>query len=102
MQKSNQVTKTKTKFTYKPLINKAPSNPSIILTTMCDIEVTSHQAGQQVAVFTCNQQLFRAPIDIMWDDPARWNYFYAFIAEMYWLMTFIGSVGKLVKNSGLG
>ena len=93
MQKTNQATKTKKKFIYKPLINQALSNPSIILTTMCDIEVTSYEAGQQVAVFTCNQQLFRVPINIMWDDPARWKHFYSCIGEMHWLMSFVGSVG---------
>ena len=93
--------KNKIKVIWKPLINKTPSDPLTILTTMCNTEVISHQAGPQVAVFTCNQQLFRVIIDIMWDDPARWKYFYPHINGMHWLMNFVGSVGKLMKNSRL-
>ena len=40
-------------------------------------------------------------IDIIWDDPVRWNNFYPRIGGMHWLMSFVGSVGKLMKNSGL-
>ena len=89
------------KAIYKPLINKTPSDPSTILTAMCNIEATSHQARHQVAVFTQNHQLFRVAIDIMWDDPAGWKHFYPRIGGMHWLMSFVGSVGKLMKNSWL-
>ena len=101
IREASQATKNKTKVIYKPLINKTPSDPSTILTAMCNIEATLHQAGQQVAVFTCDQQLFRATFDIMWDDPARWKHFYPRIGGMHWLMSFVGSFGKLMKNSGL-
>ena len=56
MQETKQATKNKTKVIYKPLIKKTPYDPSTILTELCDIEATSHQAKQQVAVFTCDQQ----------------------------------------------
>ena len=36
----------------------------------------------------------------MRDDPARWKYFYPRIGEIHWLISFFGSVGKLIKNSG--
>ena len=40
-------------------------------------------------------------MDIIWNDPSRWTYFYPRIGGMHWLMSFVGSVGKLMKNSGL-
>ena len=43
---------------------------------MYDIETASKNAGQQVTVFTCDQQLYRVTIDIIWDDPVRWKHFY--------------------------
>ena len=40
-------------------------------------------------------------MDIIWNDPARWENFYPRIGGMHWLMSFVGSVGKLMKNSRL-
>ena len=40
-------------------------------------------------------------MDIIWNDPARWKNFYPRIGGMHWLMSFVGSVEKLMKNSGL-
>ena len=86
MRDANQATKNKTKVIYNPLINKNLSDPSTILTAICNIAAMSHQTGQQVAVFTCNQQLFRVSIGIMWDDPARLKHFYPRIGGMCWLI----------------
>ena len=101
MRESGQSTKQKTKVIYKPLINKTPSDPSTILTAMCDIETTGKKSGQRETVFTCDQQLYRVTLDTIWNDPSRWTYFYPRIGGMHWLMSFVGSVGKLTKNSGL-
>ena len=101
MRESVQIMKTKSKLIFRPLINKTPSDPSMMLTVMCDIEDASHQAGQPVTVFTCDQQLYQVIMDIIWEDPVRWKYFYACIGGMHWLMIFVGAVGKLMKNSGL-
>ena len=38
-------------------------------------------------------------MDIISNDPSRWVY--PLIGGMHWLMSFVGSVGKLIKNSGL-
>ena len=101
MRESGQIMKTKSKLIFRPLINKTLSDPSTMLTAMCDIEDASHQAGQQVTVFTCDQQLYRVIMDIIWEDPVRWKHFYPRIGGMHWLMSFVGAVGKLMKNSGL-
>ena len=58
MRESGQIMKTKSKSIFRPLINKTPSDPSTMLTAMRDIEDASHQAGQQVTIFTCDQQLY--------------------------------------------
>ena len=69
IRESGQLVQNKTKVIYRPLINKMPSDPSTILTAMCDVE--SEMAGQRVTVFTCDQKLYRVTIDIFWDDPVR-------------------------------
>ena len=101
MREPDQSTKPETKVIYKPLINKTPSYPSTILTAMCDIETTFKKSGQREAVFTCDQQLYRITMDIIWNDPSGWTYFYPHIGGMHWLMSLVGSVIKLMKNSGL-
>ena len=92
---------TKTNIFYNPLIDNKPTDPSTILTAMYEIERTSKDAGQEVAVFTCDQQLYRIVVDIVWANPGRWASFYPRHGGMHWLMSFIGSVGKLMGGSGL-
>ena len=101
MRESGQSIKTKTKVIYKPLINKTPSDPLTILTAMCDVETTCEKSGQKESVFTCDQQLYRVTMDIIWNNPKRLNNFFPRIGGMHWLISFIGSVGKLMKNSAL-
>ena len=75
---------------YSPLINDTPSDPSKILTAMFDVEKVSKEAGQDYTLFTCDQQLFRVTMDIIWNDPARWTNFYprpqgyALVNEFRW------------------
>ena len=99
--KSGQIVKPKSRIIYKPLINKTPSDHSTILSAMCDVESESLEAGQEVTIFTCDQQLYRITIDVIWNDLSRWKNFYPRIGGMHWLMSFSGSIGKLMKNSGL-
>ena len=68
---------------------------------MCDVESTSKNAGQSVSVYTCDQQLYRVALDIVWTNPQRWASFYPRIGGMHWLMSFVGCVGKLMSGSGL-
>ena len=82
MRESGQIMKTKSKLIFIALINKTPSDPSTMLTAMWDIKDASHQAGQQVTVFTCDQQLYRVIMDIIWEDPVRWKHFYPRIGGM--------------------
>ena len=54
---------------------------------MCNLEKISKDAGQSFSMLTCDQQLFRVMLDV--------------IGGMHWIMGFVGSVGKLMENSGL-
>ena len=93
--------KQKTSVTYRPLINKTPSDPSTILTAMIDVEAVTTSAGQEVSVFTCDQKLYRVTLEIIWEDPQRWKNFYPRLGGMHWVMSFSGCIGKLMANSGL-
>ena len=91
----------KTKILYRPLINKTPSDPSTVLTAMIDVESISKDAGQNVSVFTCDQQIYRVALNVIWANPTRWSNFYPRIGGMHWLMIFVGCADKLMANSGL-
>ena len=65
---------------------------------MCKIEKESNDAGQTFSVFTCDQQLYRITMDIIWANQERWIDFYPRLGGMHWLMSFIGSIGKLMNT----
>ena len=66
--------KTKSKVTFLPLIDKTPSDPSTILTVLLEAERITVQAGQEFTVFTLDQQLYKADLDVIWSDALRWNH----------------------------
>ena len=69
--------------------------------TATDVELVTTNAGQEVSVFTCDQQLYRVTLDIIWVNPEHWQNFYPQIDVMHWVMSFSGCIGKLMANSGL-
>ena len=99
---TGQSLKAKSKIYYYPLIliNKTLADLSTILTAMCNLEKISKDAGQSFSMLTCDQHLFRVILDVIWENPPRWVGFVWRLGGMHWIMIF-GSVGKLIKNSGL-
>ena len=87
----------KTNILYRPLINKTPSDPPTVLTATIDVESVSKDAEQSISVFTCDQQIYRVALNIIWFNPARWANFYPRIGGM----NFVGCVSKLMANNGL-
>ena len=100
-QKQGCEIKSKTNVLYSPLIDKKLSDPSTILTAMDAVEKTSKKAGQEITILTCDPQLYRVVVNILWADPERWSQFLIFLGGMHILMSFIGCVGKLMSCSGL-
>ena len=72
-----------------------------MLTAMCNLEKISKDAGQSFSMLTSNQQLFRVMLYVIWENPPRWVGSVQRIGGMHWIMSFVGSAGKLVENSGL-
>ena len=98
---SRQSTKPKTKLIYTPLIDQTPSDLSTMMTAMIEAEKLTNEAGQAYTVFTAYQQLYRVILDVFWTNPQRFSNFISRIGGMHWLMSFVGSVAVLMKNSGL-
>ena len=93
--------KQKSNIFYQALIDKKPADPSTVLTVMHSVKQTCSKAGQEFAVLTRDQQLYRIMHYIIWNEPERWRNFYPRLGGMHMLMNFIGSIGKLMEGTGL-
>ena len=72
-----------------------------MMTAMIEVEKLTNEAGQAYTVFTADQQLYRVILDMFWTNPQRFSNFIPRIGGIHWLMSFVGSVGFLMENSGL-
>ena len=55
----------------------------------------------QHVVFTCNQQLYRIAVQVIWENPAKFDNVYVRLGGMHLLMSFCGCVGSLMSDSSL-
>lgn len=76
------------------LINTKPADPSTIFSMMIEGE-------QMYTVFTVDQQLYAIILKVIWFSLERWKQFNPRLTGMHLLMSFIGSISKMVKDSGL-
>ena len=95
LRNNGQSLKSKTKVIFTPLLDRTPSDPSTVFTAMIEAEKITSQAGQNITIFTTDQQLYRVTLEVMWMEPI------AFKISMHWIMSFVESIGVLMKNSGL-
>ena len=68
---------------------------------MTEVASITHEAGKSVTVFTADQQLYRVALDILWTYETQFTNFVPRIGGMHWVMSFVGCIGVLMKNSGL-
>ena len=57
--------------------------------------------GQQFVVFTCDLQLYRVALEVQWTYPERFSNVILRLGGMNSLMSFIGSLGTLMADTGL-
>ena len=86
---------------FTPLLDRTPSDPSIVLTAIIKAEKITNQAGQNITIFTADQKLYRVGLEVMWTEPNRFQNFIPRIGGMYWIISFVESIEVLMKNSGL-
>ena len=91
----------KTTIAYMPLIDMSPSDPTTIKTAMIQAKKISSSNGQEFLVFTCDQQLYRVSLQVLWDDPILSKTIFVRLGGMHFLMSYVGCVGALMKDSGL-
>ena len=71
-----------------------------MLTAMHAVEKVTKEAGQ-ISILTCDQQLHRVVVNIVWADPEQWSQFFPSPRGMHILMSFIDCVGKLKGGSAV-
>ena len=72
---TGQSKKPGTKLVYAPIIDRPPADPSTMLTAMCEAKRLTKEAGQNVTIFTADQQLYKVMVDITWDQKEKFNDF---------------------------
>ena len=82
-------------------MHRTPPDPPTMFTTMAEAVTITHEGGQSVTVFTADQQLYRVALDILWKYGTRFTNFVPRIGGMHWVMSFVGCIVILIKNSGL-
>ena len=89
-----------TKAVYLPLIDMSPAEPDTILTAMVESQRLTTMTGQVCTIFTNYQQLYRIAVNMTWVYPDRFQNFIPRLGGMHTLMSFAGSVGTLMADSG--
>ena len=92
-----------TKIFFPPLINRSPKDPATIYTAMKNSMHCAKETGQTFAVLSADQDIYKVVISILWAYPDEFNEknFIPRIGGLHWIMSFIGCIGSLMKNTGL-
>ena len=98
---SHHALRARTFAVYTPLIDIVPSDPTTMMTGMVEAQRLTHLTGQNITVFTNDQQLYRVAVNIAWVYPDLFHYFIPRLGGMHILMNFVGAIGHLIENSGL-
>ena len=78
-----------------------PSDPDTMFTAMVEAERLVLSTGQNIVMFTCDQQLYKVAVNITWAYPDQFQNFVLRLGGMHFIMNFIGCVGTLMADTGL-
>ncbi len=73
-----------------------PADPDTMMTAMVEAQRHTKQCGQQITVFTNDQQLYKVAVNVMWVYLEN-----LFVPRLGGMHIFVGCVGVLMANSGL-
>ena len=90
----------KTLCMYGPLIDSPPSHPDTVVTTMDYLKRTLTSLGMLHVHLTVDMQLYIVACLIKWNDPTRWKSVILRPGMMHTLMSFLGTIGYIMKCTG--
>ena len=79
-----------TKVFYLPLIDVKPSDPDTIMTAMTKVQELTFKTGQNFSVLTCDQQLYRVAVKVLWSYPNMFKDMHLRLGGMHALVSFVG------------
>ena len=56
-----------------PLIDMPPADPSTIMTALVEANRLTSEADQEFTIFTCDQQLYRVSLQVIWTYPEQFS-----------------------------
>jgi len=78
-----------------------PSDPDTIMSAMLEAQRLTNKCGQEITVFTNDQQLYRVAVNVTWVYQQLFKNFVPRLRGMHFLMSSVGAVGTLMSNTGL-
>ena len=93
--------KLKTTSVFGPLLDFPPVHPDTVLSTITYLDTSLRQLGMSHSHITFDMQLYVIACSIKWSDPQRWSTVILRPGMMHALMSFIGSIGKLMESTGV-
>ena len=91
----------RTKAIYLPLIDMIPSDPDTIMTALTQAQHLTLKTGQKYVICTCDLQLYRLATHITRTYQDKFENVILRLGGMHSLMSFVGSIGTLMEESGL-
>ena len=91
----------KTSIAYLTLLDMMPASPTTMKTSIISAKKLSKEHGQAVCVFTCDQQLYRITLNVLFDAPDLAKDLFARLGGIHLLMSYVGSIGSLMSGAGL-
>ena len=94
-------TKPKTEVAFLPLVDRPPAHPDTIKTVKEKGLSLVRAAGEDVLVFTADQQLCKVTIDILFHPPSYFKSVIPVLGGMHMLMNFIHAIAIIMAGSGM-
>ena len=91
----------KTDVSFLPLIDRPPADPDTIKTAIEKGLSLIKGSGQDILYFTCDQQLYKITIDILFHQPGYFKSVVPILGGMHMLMNFIHAIAVVMGGSGL-
>ena len=67
------------------------SHPDTMIKAMVRAQELTFDIGQRFTLLTCDQQLYRVAVQVLWSHPERFTEMYLRLGGMHALMSFVGA-----------
>ena len=90
-----------TEVAFLPLVGRHPAHPDTIKTARDSGLPFARAAGEDVLIFTADQQLYKVTIDLLFHEPLYFKSVIPVLGGMHMLMNFIHTTAIIMPGSGM-